>query len=85
MVSMIAIILIFMMIYMSLAQDDNFTSDPIHLSSDASSRILPVVLNPGGMIKAIQPSDLSIQNDAWMINALAWLGNNSSNSSLFYA
>jgi hypothetical protein len=47
--------------------------------------IYPMVLNPGGMIKAVNPVDVSTQNDAWMINALAWLNNSSENSSLFYA
>ena len=90
------IILIIALLHPVLAQDNSspiefdpgaigFTNDPIPSGDYSDHHIYPMILNPGGMIKAIQPTDISIQNDAWMINALAWLNNSSENSSLFYA
>ena len=62
-----------------------FVNDPIPDGPYVDHEILPIVLNPGGIIKALAPGDLSIQNDAWMINVLAWMNNSTENSSLFYA
>jgi hypothetical protein len=69
-----------------------FVNDPIPDGPYVDHEILPIVLNPGGIIKALAPGDLSIQNDAWTINMLAWKGNDSANitstsrnGSLFWA